>query len=383
MFHLDDLRKITRATGFIHTLSSIVVNESIFYSAHQIKTRNRFDLISFNEVALLLSLMSEAPLDLSFPDSHEAARQYQACKAALDALHDEISSFSRGDKIEDLFTAGQHFIEPIFYAAGAGFWFDYLSLAPRLYELDKQFLFERGYEIEEFSALLREMQAIFKTRLRDFIREQRKNIRKIGLVASPFVCFVFSPSDIPQAQIDTYKKFIDRFSVEFGKGPIVKDPLDYHPCKARPALRLSDTQIFVPLVPMLCEQLYESPFYTIAQDKSYFASNANNRGLASELMLGEILRPIEHLELIRDVKVKYHGSEIGQIDLVAVFGAAAIIFEVKTKRLTQASKSGSTKDLINDIQAGILEAQRQLAGIKSALLSKAYDNISWGCPGFC
>jgi hypothetical protein len=91
MFNLDEVRKVTRSKGFIHTLSSIVANESIFYSEHQMKSRNRFDLISFNEVALLLSLMSEAPLDLSFPDSREAEQQYQACKSSLDALHREIT----------------------------------------------------------------------------------------------------------------------------------------------------------------------------------------------------------------------------------------------------------------------------------------------------
>jgi hypothetical protein len=376
MFQLNDLREVTRATGFIHTLSNIIANESIFYSADQIKSRNRFDLISFNEVALLLSLMSETRLDLSTPESREAERQYQACKVALDALHHEISTFSNSKKVEDLFTEGQHFVEPIFYAAGAGFWFDYLSLAPRLYQLDKLFLSKKGYDIEEFSVLLREMHAIFKIRLRDFIREQRKNIKKYGLVASPISCFVFSLSDIPSTQADTYKKFIERFSIQFGEGPTVTNPLDYHPCKARPALRLSDGQIFAPLVPMLCEQLYESPFYAIVEDKPYFASNANNRGLASELMLFEILEPIKHLRLIRDVKLWHRGREIGQIDAAAIFGATALIFEVKTKRLTQASKNGSTKNLISDIQAGILEAQQQLVDVKSALLSKGYDSLS-------
>ena len=375
MFQLGDLRQVTRAPGFIHTLSNILLNESIFYSADQIKSRNRFDLISFNEIALLLSLLSEAPVDFSLPDSHEAERQYKACKAALDALHHDISAYSRGDKIETFFTEGQHFVEPIFYSAGAGFWFDYLTLAPRLYQLDKQFLVEKGYEIDEFSILLRDMQATFARRLRDFIREQRRNIRKLGLVSSPLPCFVFSPSEIPLEKLETYIKFIDRFSVRFGKGPLVTNPLDYHPCKARPALRISDTQIFAPLIPMLCEQLYESPFYAIVQDRPYFLANANNRGMASELMLCEILDSVEYLDVLRDVKLRSHGREIGQIDVAAIFGATAIIFEVKTKRLTQASKSGSTKDLISDIQAGILEAQQQLSGVKSALISKAYDSL--------
>jgi len=140
MFHVDNLRKVVRSKGFIHALSDIILNETMFYSADQIKKRNRFDLISFNEVTLLLSLLSEAPLDLSFPSSDEAQRQYKECKAELDALHREISAYSAGEGLEDLFTEGRHFVEPIFYSAGSGFWFDYLELAPRLYHLDRPFL---------------------------------------------------------------------------------------------------------------------------------------------------------------------------------------------------------------------------------------------------
>ncbi|WP_448045257.1 hypothetical protein [Bradyrhizobium liaoningense] len=376
MFRLDALRKISQASGFIHTLANIIASESVFYSADQIKKRDRFDLISFNEVALLLSLLSESPLSITLPDTYEAELQYKACKTALDALHEEISAYSKGDTFEALFTEGTHFIEPIFYSAGAGFWFDYLALAPQLYQLDRPFLTENGYDIEEFSVLLRDMHTIFRNRFRDFIREQRKNIKKFGLVSSPLSCFIYSPADLPQGRLAKYLKFIDRFSIGFGEGPTVTNPLDYHPCKSRPALRLSETQIFAPLLPMLCEQLYESPFYSIAQDKTYFARNANNRGIASELVLSELLASVAHLELIRDAKLYLRGREIGQIDVAAAFGSTAIIFEVKTKRLTQASKNGDTKNLISDIQAGIIDAQQQLSSIKAALLSRSYDNIA-------
>jgi hypothetical protein len=184
MFQLDNLRRVTRAKGFLHTFSTIIVSEAVFYSADQIKKRNRFDLISYNEIALLLSLLSESPIDIEFPDSREVATQYQACKSELETLHREISSYSSGAKIEDAFTEGSHFVEPIYYSAGSGFWFDYLELAPKLYELDKPFLIANGYDIGEFSALLREMQATFKNRLRDFIREQQRNFRKVGLPQS-------------------------------------------------------------------------------------------------------------------------------------------------------------------------------------------------------
>ena len=70
-----------------------------------------------------------------------------------------------------------------------------------------------------------------------------------------------------------------------------------------------------------------------------------------------------------DAKLSQGSRIIGQIDLAAIFGATAIVFEIKTKRLTEASKGGNTGDLINDLRLGILDAQRQLANTKSILLS--------------
>jgi hypothetical protein len=63
---------------------------------------------------------------------------------------------------------------------------------------------------------------------------------------------------------------------------------------------------------------------------------------------------------------------------VAIFGNAVILFETKTKRLTEASKLGDTERLINDVQLGILDAKQQLAQSKALLLSKDYDRVSCG-----
>jgi hypothetical protein len=131
-------------------------------------------------------------------------RQYTTCKIELERLHNEITAFSNPDDITKLFTEGRHFVEPIFYTAGSAFWFDHLLLAPRLYHLDRQYLCEKGFEIDEFSVLLREMHTAFKTRLRDFIRLQRKNIRKHGLVGSPLSCFIFAFSDLNKIDEATY-----------------------------------------------------------------------------------------------------------------------------------------------------------------------------------
>jgi hypothetical protein len=61
---------------------------------------------------------------------------------------------------------------------------------------------------------------------------------------------------------------------------------------------------------------------------------------------------------------------------VAVFGTTAILFETKTKRLTEASKQGDMQKLVHDVEQGIIEAQQQLNNSKNLILSRDYDQVS-------
>jgi hypothetical protein len=75
---------------------------------------------------------------------------------------------------------------------------------------------------------------------------------------------------------------------------------------------------------MLCEQLFESPFYVIAKDEAYFSQNANNRGQAAESIVVRLLRQVEHLQVFSDVKLYRDNCVIDQIDALAIFGTVAI-----------------------------------------------------------
>jgi hypothetical protein len=370
---IEHIRAIVRRPGFLHTLSLLVTNESIFGSKSAVKARNRFKLVSFHEIGLLLSLISEAPIDIRVKSASEIDLQYNECKRLLDDLHTVISNRSHANDFSKMFSDGPSFIEPIFYAASSAFWFDYLELAPQLYELDQDFLETKGYPIHAFAELLQHMYDIFRRRYRDFVRDQRKNLKRRGLIRSPFECFLFSSHDIAPQYHEVFRLFIERFSIKPGSAPLVTDPVSFHPAKSRPALRLAEGILFVPLIPMLCEQLFENPFYVIAADKDYFARNANNRGIAAESIVARLLKGVRHLRVFSDVKLYRNSKLVDQIDAMAIFGVTAVLFEAKTKRLTEASKQGDTKKLIEDVERGIIEAQMQLADSKALILSKNYD----------
>jgi hypothetical protein len=373
---LDRVREVVRKPGFIHTLSYMIINELVFGSEAAVKSRNRFELLSFHEVALLLSLLSELPIDLTFPSNAEIATQYSKCKRALDELHKMLSAYPRVANVSQYFSTGEHFVEPFFYAASSAFWFDYLSLAPELYGLDRDFLKAKGYLLPEYARLLQRLRDISYARLRDFSRTQRKNAKRGMAIQSPLECLLYSSEQFGAEQATIFETFAQHFAVRPGEVPTVTDPISFHPAKVRPAIHFLDGRVFIPVVPMLCEQLFENPFYVIAQDADYFAANANNRGDAAERIVVDLLKGVKHLNILADIKFYRKGRIVDQIDAIALFGSTAILFETKTKKLTEASKLGNTEKLLEDVQLGILDAQQQLAHSKTLLLSKDYDFAS-------
>jgi hypothetical protein len=354
----------------------MIFRESLFGSKEEVAERDRFQLLSNHEIGVLLCLLSETPIDLTGFSWEKLEKQYADAKAVLDKLHQVVSSISDSEDISKMFSEGRHFIEPIFYSASSGFWFDYLNLAPQLYELDKPFLQKSGYFIEEFAELLRQMQETFRRRFRDYIREQRSRAKRGLSVESPLSCFIYSANNFEPSLASTFSRFTDAFSIKPGHAPLLTNPIGYHPAKARPSLQIGTDNLFVPLVPMLCEQLFESPFYSIVADKKYFSGAANNRGIAAETILGRQLKQVDKLVVLENVKLRSAGEEIDQIDALGIFGSTAIIFEVKTKRLTEVSKLGDTEKLIQDVRDGILHAQQQLQNSRRLLESKLYDDAT-------
>jgi hypothetical protein len=62
-----------------------------------------------------------------------------------------------------------------------------------------------------------------------------------------------------------------------------------------------------------------------------------------------------------------------------LFGEIALLFEIKTKRLTEAAKVGDEEKLVDDLRKGILDAKSQLVRSRAKILSGNFDNVT--CEG--
>lgn len=351
----------------------MVLNESLFFSKERLRDRNRFELLSFHETSLLLGLMSEVPFYETPLSYDEVGFLYNRCKAELEALHRAMGAYSLPESIDKLFVEASTFIEPMFYCASAAFWFDYIDLAPKLYQLDEPFLIAKGLNVAACCRVLQVMHKVQQVRLRDFVHESRREFRLCRKTSSPISQFMFRLSDLPSISEGDFASFQEWFTLRPGAVGSVVDPIAFHPIKARPALTVPDGRVFVPNLAMVAEQIYESPFFAISEDKAYFGLNANNRGIKAEDTLGEELERVRGACVFRDVQLFRKGTSVAQIDGLIAFGEIGILFEIKTKRLTEAARGGDEEKLIGDLRRGITDAKNQLVVSRSILLSRGYD----------
>jgi hypothetical protein len=291
----------------------MLMNESLFFSRERLRDRNRFELLSFHEVSLLLGLLAEKPID-DTPLSDEAiGKLYGKCKHELEELHAALRAYSLPADIGKLFVDASTFIEPMYYCASSAYWFDYLDLAPRMYELDRDFLLARGFDVPGCCKVIRALKERMQARMPVYLRDGQRRYRREHTAPSPLSQFIYDRSELHGISPEEFNSLTRYLSVQPGTGPTLTDPIAFHPIKARPALALSPDRLLVPIIPMLCEQLFESPYYLIAGDRDYFRQNANNRGRMAERILSEELARAAGTRVFRDVKLFSSDSEVDRL----------------------------------------------------------------------
>lgn len=100
-----------------------------------------------------------------------------------------------------------------------------------------------------------------------------------------------------------------------------------------------------------------------------------NRGLNVEALAHGLLWRSFGDNVYHSVKVKRGSTVLTDIDGLAVIGNKAIIFQEKSKWLTDLSKSGDETSLRSDFQKAIQDAYDQGIVSRQAILNQ--EGISW------
>lgn len=385
---LNRLEEIASTPGFIYTLALLLLQD-IFLDPSESADINWGERISFQEFSLLVGLMVKHEVKLEFPTEenhnadtieifnllHDLHRThfgvfFQKLKENFD--EEKVSQLTEEQKEEafrNLFGSGEMMTEPIFYGGSGAYDFQYNDLAIKKYRYDSAWIKkEKGFSIEEAAQIAKDLKSMSAEKAAKIkIAQSFEN-----LCAQIFDIFCFSSTDICSTSDAEVQSFLTAFSLRPGTVNKSFNSIgQYNALASHPILKLDTDLYFLPLCFTLAESVYESPFYWMLNTK-YAASASNNRGKATEDIAYEILLPVFGTGLFRNIRVQNQkAQDVTDIDILAIGGNKAVVFQAKSKRLTELSRLGNTEKLKKDFSEAVQSAYNQALSCRDAILNKS------------
>jgi len=136
---------------------------------------------------------------------------------------------------------------------------------------------------------------------------------------------------------------------------------DFNLFSAKPIIQIDSERFFVPIVFSVYEAIYESPYYWMQADKQYKDILAENRGKVGEEITYELLiKAFGRKRVYKSVKIETQkGHDDTDIDVLCILGSKALCVQVKSKKLTQISRTGNFNQLQLDFKGAVQDAYEQ------------------------
>lgn len=389
---LAELEAITRSHGFIYILSRVTRSDMFYAASEAVDVDWRSRLLQ-NELDLLTGYMIKDSLNLDTrPSQDEADETIAKIKTLLENLHavqskkfiqdlptsiEELQAMKEEDgesltrKISGM---GKNMVEPIFYGDSGAYDFQYLNLAPLLYSQDTEWLAGNGHDLDLY--------ALYTFALKHLIMLKASNPSNDSYDADKILeVFSFNAKELSEfakkaikddrITIESAQKFIDTFkSVPGSVNKAFVIPSDRNSLNAFPIIELPNGRYYLNSTFNLSESIYNLPWIWMLQDKEYRTTAEKNRGLNVEILAHGLLKRSFGDNVYHSVKVSKGSTVLTDIDGLAVIGNKAIIFQEKSKWLTDLSKSGDETSLHSDFQKAIQDAYDQGIVSRQAILNQ-------------
>ena len=422
---LEKIYNLAHKRGFIYALLLIIRrDQTVFVSEYGYM--NTHDRLITEEIGLLLRYWlndNANPFDLPDSLSDISSMKHEA----ISLMNDLHSSFLRKPEnkvdlslissqeemqamIEKFFPIEQRIKEAIFYCGDSLYDFEYIDYLQPKYKYDLEWLKEnKSFAPDEVIPIIQHIKRVLTNKNRaipgvdentrmmlEHPEEENESTFMNDFVEySPFLTSdIFSPDDslrtkalasfcskvlnlfsIDETDLSAFsgaEAYLSNFSFDISApvGDNYGGPGYFNILQTKPLLKYGENKYLVALVYWLFMSAYEVPFYWLMGDTKYAKLAGNHRGQTSEEIAFDILHPVFQENLYRDIVIKGTGKKaITDIDLLAVVGSVAICFQIKSKKLTEASKLGNLDSIRNDFDKAVVSALKQGAVSREYLLN--------------
>ena len=177
--------------------------------------------------------------------------------------------------------------------------------------------------------------------------------------------FTFSCSELASRvkhPVDDVRAFIKAFTLPHDeRNSNFASLQDFNAAYAYPFIQKDEDEFVLLQYYGVTEAFYETPFYWMVTDKSYSSTALRHRGDFTETLAAErLLHVFGPSRVFRNVNIfKNKGQNLGEIDVLVIFGDQFILVQSKSKKLTLEARKGNDRVLRNDFQKAIQDAVDQ------------------------
>lgn len=355
---LDRLNEITSPLSFGRVLGIIECRENTNLFSDEIRNSlpNQYRLIN-QEISFLAGLwMYNIDITKNGWDIQSDDQIVWEVYSLMDALHHTYKF-----NIETPYN--EQLMEISFYEGDAGYDWQFIKFVqPKYTELSEWLQENFNYDIELINRTY--------YHIKNFINEQFNRRRKQKQAKKEYISFfnIYTISEKKLIKEFTIKeqKIIEALTFKLGsdKAFKIEDIGDDNTFHYKPIIHLPNRGYFIINYLNLAVAMNELPFHWIMR-AGHFNTNyiGNLRGKAAENIIFSILKNKygDNCDVRQEILIKKTKSAnvLTDIDILHIYKENAIVFQIKSKRLTQMSKQGNYDSINKDFTEAIADAYEQ------------------------
>ena len=359
---LDRLNEITSDKNFIYVLSAIVLKD-FCGTLSKLSSKNVRESLNNNEVKFLMGLWVKNwnnKKDKSYDELEVFDEVYSLMKQFHYTFMPDLSKMLKNpsENIFDFFNNGLMFKETMFYSGTGAYDYQYTKWVTEKYKYDADWLLKsKSINLDKLPDFYHSLKMLQQAKLNKLKFESEETFRDKLLDV-----FTLSKEEIIAKDKD-FVGILENFILDLKQpqNQNFKDVGDFNILAEKPIIELTKGKYFIPMPYDLSEAIYESPFYWMNSDENYRSKAQFNRGEIAEEITYKIIEKIfgTNNTLQNLIIKKSKSTMVTDIDILAVKDDKAIIFQVKSKKLTALSKKGNIDAIQSDFKKAVKDAYEQ------------------------
>ena len=383
-----DLQSLMSSPGSLHEISAIIYRDWVTpVDTANYKVDVEHELrwstakLNKNELMLLVGLCAQASDDRVWSECQENGSEFIA---TLDTLLREMHDVLLSDIKSDLNAASEGtFVGPsddavatlareaIYYGAEGFYLHQFKYYSERRYKADDDWLLEHhGLSIGDMIEIAEYLADRSNLGMTYVVNERERGHQfTSGDLTNTLMT---SKAELVEKFGSKADAFLSKFLLRIGaENREFTEPFSINRAMVSPLIEIGDF-IYLPNQFRLFESIYESPFYWMNDDKKYLATASKHRGEFVERAASELLKKVFGAENVyENVLIKSGKNDLGEIDVLVLYGEFAIIVQAKSKRLTLQARSGDKLALSRDYKGAVLDPYSQACECINAIESGA------------